>query len=187
MTASAGARRSARFPSLPVAVLCLALPGGPLLAQLSPVGAEQRVNTTTAGWQSAPRAALSPSGAQAVAWPSGDAAGSDVFLQLYDRTGAPLGGERRVNSYLPGCQAAADLCFAGDGTLAVVWQSDGQDGNGRGVYAQRFAADGTPLGAELPVNVTTAGDQQAPRVACEAAGSGYTVVWESAGQDGDGW
>ncbi len=44
----------------------------------------------------------------------------------------------------------------------------------------------TPLGNEFRINEATAGPQQAPRVAFNTANGQYVVVWQSAGQDGEG-
>jgi hypothetical protein len=177
-----------RRPVLLAICLGLAIPAPALLAQFAPAGAEIRVNTTTVGQQALPRAAALPVGF-VVVWQTG-APGSmatDVEAQRYDAGGAAVGAEFRVNTYTPGCQRAPDVAAAADGSFVVVWQSEGEDGSGQGVYAQRFAANGTPAGGEVLVNVTTAGDQQAPRVAYDPAGSAFTVAWESFGQDGDGW
>ena len=39
---------------------------------------------------------------------------------------------------------------------------DGQDGSGHGIYGQRYAADGTPVGSEFRVNTFTTDDQVFP-------------------------
>jgi len=67
--------------------------------------------------------------------------------------------------------------------FVVTWQSLAQDGDGNGIYAQRYDAIGTALGGEFPVNTTTASEQTTPAVAKNA--DGFTVAWESLGQDGD--
>lgn len=64
---------------------------------------------------------------------------------------------------------------AADGRSVVVW-TDADDA-GKGVYAQRYAADGRPLGAPIEVNdPTDPGDQERPDVAMDAAGN-FVVVW----------
>ena len=96
----------------------------------------------------------------------------------------PLGAEALVNSTTADSQSYADLVVAPDGSYAVVWQSYNQDGGDMGVYVQRFAADGTALGAETLVNTTTANWQQNPAIAMDAGGN-FVVVWDSyPGQDG---
>jgi hypothetical protein len=75
------------------------------------------------------------------------------------------------------------LAVDADGDFVVVWTSEGQDGDGSGVFAQRFTAEGAPLGSEFPVNSFTTGDQASPSVAMDADGD-FVVTWESFGQDG---
>lgn len=154
-------------------------------AQFFPVEIELQVNTSTAGAQGAPSAAVDTSRRRAVVW-QGPGEASDVWLQLRDVDGDVLVTELRVNSHLAGCQEAPAVAFAPDGRFVVVWQSEGQDGDGWGVYAQRFEADGSLAGPEVRVNSTTAGDQQSPSAAYGSTGS-YIVAWESASQDGSGF
>ena len=71
---------------------------------------------------------------------------------------APLGPEARVNTTTAGDQSNVEVAADADGDFVLVWQSDGQDGSGLGVYARRYAASGAALGGEFLVNTTTAGD-----------------------------
>ena len=156
-------------------------------------GSEFQVNTYTTQTQSRPNAALDAAGNFAVAWRSvapvapqdGDAAG--VFARRFSSTGASQGGEFKVNSHTTGYQNYPDLARAPDGTFVVVWQSgDDQEGplSGYGIYAQRYAADGSTLGAEFRVNTYTTGDQARPSVSVDAAGN-FAVAWtEYAVRDG---
>lgn len=169
---------------IPTSATVLLLAAG-AAAQPVPLGSELQINFTTAGPQSAPAAAAGPSGLRAAAW-QGPGNSTDVWLQVWEGDGTPLLSEMRVNSHLSGCQQAPDLAFAADGSFVVVWQSEGQDGSGWGIFGQRFAADGSLAGSEFQVNLTTAGDQRVPAVAYGLSGS-FTVAWESSGQDGDGW
>jgi hypothetical protein len=158
---------------------------GAAAAQPAPFGSEVQANTTIAGQQASPAAAAGPSGLHAAAW-QGPGDDTDVWLRVWKGDGSILVPELRVNSHLAGCQEAPAVAFASDGSFVVVWQSEGQDGSGRGIFGQRFAADGSPAGSELQINVTSSGDQQAPAVAYGPSGS-FMVVWESFGQDSDGW
>lgn len=157
----------------------------PGTAQLAPVGFEERAHAVTAGSQSAPSAAVGPSGRYAVAW-QGPGDGTDVWVQVWDGDGTILVPEQLANGHQPGCQQAPDVSFAPDGGFVVVWQSEGQDGDGWGIFAQSFDDDGSLAGPEIQVNATVAGDQRAPVVAHDHQGK-FTIAWESSGQDGDGW
>ena len=72
-----------------------------------------------------------------------------------------------------------------DGNYVVVWTSDSQDGNGRGIYARRFDANGVALSGEIAVNAYTNNQQQFAQVVSDDAGN-FIVVWTSAQQDGGG-
>ena len=71
-----------------------------------------------------------------------------------------------------------------NGDFVVVWNSGcntcvfSQDGSATGVFGQRFAADGTPLGPEFRVNAHTGAVQDHPDVAT-LPGGGFVVVWQS--------
>src|SRR5258706_1773375 len=85
----------------------------------------------------------------------------------------PVGFEFHVNTYTTSDQLNPDVACLPTGTCLVVYPSF--DGTG-GIYAQRFAATGAPLGSELRVSTGAAGTTW-PRVA--ASTSGFTVVWQA--------
>jgi len=72
-----------------------------------------------------------------------------------------------------------------DGGFVVIWQSEGQDGSGAGIYGQRYNQDGNRVGSEFHVNTYTNSDQGYPSVTALNDG-GFVVIWESSGQDGSG-
>src|SRR4030095_9072357 len=82
-----------------------------------------------------------------------------VFAQRFDANGVKLGADFRVNTYTTGIQRWPRVAVRHDGQFVVVWQSNGQDGNGYGVFGQRFRANGAPLGPEFQVNTFTTGAQ----------------------------
>src|SRR5436305_7152134 len=125
-------------------------------------------------------------------WQSGGSAlagteDSDVFLKRWNADGTARGPELRVNPTVAGCQGSPAVASAPDGSFVVAWQSQGQDGDGWGIFAQRFAANGAPAGGEIAINQATAGDQQSPAVAYDPSGLFFTVVWESRGPGTTGW
>ncbi|MHA4870659.1 Ig-like domain-containing protein [Duganella sp. PWIR1] len=65
---------------------------------------------------------------------------------------------------------------AGNNGSVVVFRAN--DDNGEGIYARRIDREGNPVGNNIPVNTTTAGDQRAPAVSTLYDG-GFVVVWES--------
>jgi hypothetical protein len=73
--------------------------------------------------------------------------------------GNPLGPEFRVNTFIIGSQQSASVATDGSGNFVVVWKSQYQDGSFDGVFGQRYASSGTPLGPEFRVNTYTTGGQ----------------------------
>jgi hypothetical protein len=151
-----------------------------------PMGGEFRVNTYTTSSQGAAAVSADGAGNFVVVWASldQDGSGSGIFGQRYASSGAPLGGEFRVNTYTTGFQGHPSVGKDESGSFVVVWEGQGADDQPFGIYAQSYLADGTPNGGEFAVNSFTIGDQRYPRV---NAGTGnFTVAWESDGQDGSG-
>ena len=150
------------------------------------VGGEVQVNTYTAGYQTNPSIAALPSGGFVVSWVSDgqDGSGYGIYVQRYDAAGVAVGGEVQVNSHTAGLQDRPSTTALVDGGFVVSWVSDGQDGSGYGIYAQRYDAAGVAVGGEVQVNSHTAGHQGNPSIAALPSG-GFVVSWQSAGQDGD--
>jgi hypothetical protein len=149
------------------------------------VGQEFRVTTYTTGAQLRPAVAADAVGNFLVVWASIGQDGDDsgIYGQRFDAGGAPLGGEFRVNSFTTTAQDFPAVAMDGAGTV-VVWESAfGQDGSGRGVFGQRYAPTGTPLGSEFRVNTYTTDFQDEAAVAMDAAGN-FVVLWTSGGRDG---
>jgi hypothetical protein len=92
-------------------------------------------------------------------------------------TPRPFGPEFRINTFTTGDQEAPSAAYHPGGFVAV-WESDGQDGSGRGVYGRSAG------GAEFRVNTFATGDQHDPDVASNGTGD-FVVVWTSP-QDGSG-
>ena len=151
------------------------------------LGGEFRVNTATAGEQMVPSIAALQDGGFVVCWVSNgqDGSGDGVYGQRYAADGTAVGGEFRVNTTTAFTQNEPDVAALSGGGFVVALTSDGQDGSGRGTYAQRYAADGTPQGGEFRLNPTTANDQAEPAIAGLADG-GFVVSWTSTNQDGGG-
>ena len=122
-----------------------------------------------------------------VVWSSDsqDGDGRGIRGQRFDSSGERVGSEFQVNTYTTGDQTLPSVAIGPEGDFVVVWNSAGQDGSSSGVFGARFDRHGTPFGGEFPVNVYTAGAQQAPRIA--DGGRGVVAVWESADEDGDGF
>src|SRR5262245_41925831 len=86
---------------------------------------------------------------------------------------SPIAPEFRVNAFTTGNQGAPSVAYHPSGFVAV-WESEGQDGSGTGVFG-RVGTSGT----EFPVNTFTTGNQHEPDVASKGNGD-FVVVWTSA-------
>jgi hypothetical protein len=139
------------------------------------VGAEFRVNSATAGDQRYPDIGIDGKGDFVVAWQS-VAPANDIQARLFDRTGAPLGADFRVNAYSTGIQNAPRVSMDAAGNFVVVWQGVGPGEALYGIFGRRFDAAGTPIGGDFHVNVATAGAQRRPDVAVTS--NGFAVVWD---------
>ncbi len=150
--------------------------------------ADTLVNTYTTAEQNTPTVASDADGNFVVVWQSSgqDGSGGGIYGQRYDAGGNTVGSEFRVNTYTSSTQADPAVAMAPDGRFVVTWSSFGQDGSSRGVYAQLYAADGTPNGDEFLVNTTTFNAQGIPAVSMDHDGD-FVVVWQSANQDGSGY
>ncbi|MBH0197657.1 MAG: hypothetical protein HP494_19180, partial [Nitrospira sp.] len=151
------------------------------------VGGEVQVNTETANDQSDSAVTGLADGGYVVTWTSSlqDGSGAGVYLQQYDTAGATVGGEVLVNSTTANSQSDSAVTGLADGGYVVTWESDGgQDGDGYGIYAQRYDAAGNRVGIEVQVHSTIAGDQNQSAVTALADG-GYVVTWTSEELDGE--
>ncbi len=152
-------------------------------------GSEFRINTTTNLDQKAPVIAMDANGNFVVVWQSksqeaGGGTSWGIFAQRFDASGVKLGAEFRVNTTVSNDQTSPSVGMDANGNFVVAWQSLNQDGDGWGIYAQRFNAGGSRAGAEFRVNSTTTNNQHQPAVAMNASGA-FVIVWTSEDQDTD--
>jgi hypothetical protein len=142
----------------------------------APLGGEFRVNASTTADRMAPRVAVAPTGEFLVTWVANPSSGnSSLFAQLYGSSGAPSGGDFRVNTYTSGSSLAPSVAAHRAG-FVVAWENSVEDGSGYGVYAQRYDLTGSRLGGEFLVNSATPDKQIAPPVTFDSTG-GFVVAW----------
>lgn len=138
-----------------------------------------------------------------IAWSGvSDTSGVGVFARRYAQDGAPLSGEDagggllnqefRINSTFINDQGAPQVAVAADGSFIISWQSRDQDGDGLGIFAQRYSPGGTRIDSEFQINQTFYGNQSfelgsgAQRIAMDTLGN-YVITWDSENQDGNGF
>ena len=105
-------------------------------ADAVPQGNQFRVNSVGPGPQGFVSAAMDPDGDCVIAWLSG--LDYDIYAQRYNAAGFQQGGEFRVNAHTDDVQFFSAVAMDGNGDFVITWDSDGQDGSGFGVYAQRY-------------------------------------------------
>ncbi|MBU1626428.1 hypothetical protein KKB18_03590, partial [bacterium] len=93
--------------------------------------------------------------------------------------------EFQVNTHTDADQYNPDVVMDPSGNFVVVWTSEDQDGNGTGIFAQRFDSDGNPMGVEFQVNTTTEGDQFDPSIAMNSLGN-FVIAWVGNDEDQEG-
>lgn len=86
-----------------------------------------------------------------------------------------VGDEFQVNTYWENYQYEQVVTPLEGGGFVVVWVSNEQDGDNRGVFGQVFDASGAPVGSEFAVNETTYQQQTDPKVTA-LAGGGFAIV-----------
>lgn len=149
-------------------------------------GGETHVNVHTDDNQYRPASTTLTDGSYVVTWQSQDQDGSGygIYQRHFDDNGDAIGGEKRVNSHTASDQDTPDIASLSDGGWVVTWQSDGQDGNAYGIYAQAYNADGSKDGHEIRINQHTNSEQMDPTVAGLEHGR-FVISWKSYDIDGD--
>jgi len=151
----------------------------------TPLTGDFAVNSFTPGGQQRPDVTLTDNGEIVVLF---ERFGNDleVFARRFDAFGNPMAAEFRVNTYTTGHQWFPSVAPRPGGGFVATWDSQGQDGSGRGVYKKIYSA-GAPGGFESETRVSshTTGDQLIPEVAADPEGN-FVVVWFSDAQDGNG-
>jgi len=86
--------------------------------------------------------------------------------------------EFQVNTHVGSNKKMPAVTVFEDGGFVVAWTSTFQDGDGYGVFRQRYEPGGSAAGQEFQVNASTLGDQTAPSVVAFEDGR-FLVVWQS--------
>ncbi len=157
---------------------------GQRFALAGAVGGEFQVNTYTTNSQVDPAVAIAPDGNFVVVWESRGSSGSDndpksIQGQRYGSDGTALGDEFQINTYTTSYQHNPAVAVAPDGDFVVVWESfgsSGSDHSAASIQGQRYASDGTALGAQFQVNTYTTYSQDDPSVTVASDGD-FIVVW----------
>ena len=98
-----------------------------------------------------------------------------IFSSVFTSSGhAAIGdiadNEFIVNTRTDSEQSNASVAMDADGDYVATWVSNGQDGNGFGVFGQRFSANGAKAGDAFLVNTEKNLAQENPSIAIDADG-----------------
>ncbi len=104
-----------------------------------------------------------------------DNSGLGVFARRYNADGTAATAVFQVNTTIAGDQDLPDVAFDSNGTYTIVWESTGQDGDGKGIVLRNFSATNVG-GNEIIANATTASDQNEPHIAIDLANH-RIVTW----------
>jgi hypothetical protein len=161
-----------------------------------PQGTRFRVNSPTTQIQNFPSVAMNADGDFVVTWqtcndlgpfPDYASLNCDVFARRYDASGAPQGGEFLLNTDTADVHWMPAVAMDADGDFVVAWRTSRWDeGYGfwpENVFARRFDAAGTPLGAEFRLNADDMFRVGGPAVAMDADGD-FVVAWNRWGDTG---
>lgn len=150
------------------------------------LGNEFMVNLPNSSSQRNSDVAMDDAGNFVVVWMSDGQDGNDwgVVARIFNADGTARTGEILATQYRVNRQIDPRVAMDADGDFVITWSSFGQDGSGFGVFARRFAPNGTPKGDEFRVNQTTLHWQYQSDVAMDKAGN-FTIVWTTMGQDND--
>ncbi len=94
--------------------------------------------------------------------------------------------ERSLNTYGTGDQMDPAIAALPDGGFVAVWVSQGQDGDGYGIYGRRFDAASVAVGSEFLVTSEISDHETNPSVTAFADG-GFAVAWQDQASGVNAW
>ncbi len=167
-----------RLHSAHLGLVAAILAAAPLVHAQTAITQEFGINTTTAGDQQLPVVARAPDGHSIVVWDSEDQDGSlsGIVAQRLDAYGNKIGDEIIVPSDVAERQSNPAVAVDAQGNFVVAWNSATFEAARTGVFARRFAADGTPRGAQFRVNNTGRDIYALMAVAMDSLGN-FAVAW----------
>ncbi len=143
------------------------------------IGGEFLVNSDTQFSQRGPQITSLEGGGFVVAWAGYVGTVSTFKAQVFDASGAEVGGEFSVNS-TPAFTGILSITSLSGGGFVVAWEDlSGTlgDNSGKSIKAQVFDLGGAKVGDEFLVNTQTADAQSRPSITGLAAG-GFVVTWD---------
>lgn len=152
--------------------------GSSLAQSQAPFAVSANAGSATAGDQENPQVALLKDGGAVFVWQGGKFGFQKIYARFRDAAGSFTTGDILVNTYTNSFQINPAVATLADGSVMVVWSSDGADGEMQGIFGQRFSAAGAKLGGEFQVNQWVYKNQRTPAVAA-LANTNFVVAWIS--------
>ena len=155
-------------------------------------GTDTRANATASGDQYGSTITTLTDGGYVVAWAGSEAPGSglyDIYIRRYAADGTTAGPDVKVNTNAPGSNTTATSFEHGPtvtglagGGFVVTWLGPGT--SSPDVVAQRYNADGAPIGGEFTLS-TSDSFHDLPTITALADG-GFVATWIGVGTGGLG-
>ena len=142
------------------------------------LGGETLVNTTTGGAQLQSTVTTLADGSFVVAWrdfSGANGTGQDIRFRHFEADGTPIDAADRLAIAFPGTEQDPIVKALPDGGFVIIADAD------RNIRAQRFDADGAPVGTIIDVAVSSA-TEIGPDIAVLANGS-MAAIYEDSGVD----
>jgi hypothetical protein len=137
-----------------------------------------QVNEDTAGDEVPGGIGIDGQGNLVVAFDRGTKTDSKVYVRRFTSAGVPLGPEVEASAGLPGINYESAVAVSPDGQFLVAWLNLPDTGSDFGrIYAQRFGAQGEPLGPLFRVSSDQL-SQSLPQLTADRYGD-YFVAWDS--------
>ncbi len=123
-----------------------------------------------------PAIAVAKGGRVAIAFDAPDASHLGVYVQLFDASFQPQGGEVRVNSSLNGDQRRPAIAVNAAGQYLVAWHGQYLSPQQFRVYGQVVGQAGNLIGGQMALSGGTNRYEVAPSVAAGPHGD-FVIVW----------
>jgi|GEM_PF-2571498 len=143
------------------------------LADGTPLGSEFIVNTTDSNAIAYPSVASNSAGESVIVWESLD---QGIYGQMLHADGSAYGGEFRIDTAVNNMHRHTPAVGVEDaGGFVVTWRESGNS-TPVGIFARKYASDGTPTGDPFQVNTTEEHSNDRPSIAMGKAGR-FVITW----------
>jgi len=144
-------------------------------ANLTALGDEFQINTTTTGNQSNPASAMNKTGDFIVVWQGPGPSEEDIFARRFEPNGQPAGNEFRINDITAGRQLYPKAAVSNSGAFVCVWEDNEfwPQFDYLQILYKLYDSNGTAIKADSASLVSQC---RYPDVAIDGSGN-FTIVW----------